>query len=135
MQTTAFASSGDPNIDNGGGNLLDGSSSNFWNPGNDRVRVTVVDAESGEVKSASVDYTNSNVRDIIFHFGKKCKAEYVSGAELSASNSGYTYIIPNQHIPTIISDGMRDEVAINAFINGFKLGVNLAAESRYSEDN
>ena len=30
---------------------------------------------------------------------------------------------------------MRDEVAINAFINGFKLGVNLAAESLYSEDN
>lgn len=60
LQTVAFADSGDPNIDNGGGGLKDGSSENFWNPGNDGVRVTVVDAETGAVKSASVDYTNTN---------------------------------------------------------------------------
>jgi len=29
---------------------------------------------------------------------------------------------------------MRDEVAINAFRNGFKLGVNLVVESLYSEE-
>ena len=106
LQTVAFADSGgDPNIDNGGGGLKDGSSENYWNPGNDGVRVTVVDSETGEVKSASIDYTNSNASDIVFHFGKKCKAEYVSGAELSASTSGYTYKIPDQALPTIISDG------------------------------
>ena len=61
LQTVAFADSGgDPNIDNGGGGLKDGSSENFWNPGNDGVRVTIVDAETGAVKSASIDYTNSN---------------------------------------------------------------------------
>ncbi len=30
---------------------------------------------------------------------------------------------------------MRDEVAIDAFVNGFKLGMNFAAESFYSEGN
>ena len=42
LQIVAFAE-GDPNIDNGGGGLKDGSSENFWNPGNDGVRVTIVD--------------------------------------------------------------------------------------------
>ena len=81
LQTVAFADSGDPNIDNGGGGLKDGSSENFWNPGNDGVRVTVVDAETGAVKSASVDYTNTNASDIRFHFGKVCKADYISRSE------------------------------------------------------
>ena len=106
LQTVAFADSGgDPNIDNGGGGLKDGSSENFWNPGNDGVRVTVVDAETGDVKSASIDYTNSNASDIEFHFGKKCKAEYVGGAALSVSTAKYYCKAPDQPLPTIISDG------------------------------
>ncbi len=38
-------------VDEGGGNLLNGSSSNFRNPGNDGVHVAVVDPKTGEVKS------------------------------------------------------------------------------------
>lgn len=106
LQCTVFANSGgDSNIDNGGGNLLDGSQGNFWNPGNDGVRITVVDSETGAVKSASYDYSNANVGDIAFHFGKKSKAEYVSGASLSVSTSQYVYKTPAQRLPTIISDG------------------------------
>ena len=106
LQTIAFADSGgDPNIDNGGGGLKDGSSENFWNPGNDGVRVTVVDAETGAVKSASIDYTNSNASDIELHFGKKCKSDYVGGAKLSASTAKYYCKAPDQPLPTIISDG------------------------------
>ncbi len=106
FQSTVFADSGgDSNIDNGGGNLLDGSAGNFWNLGNDGVRITVVDSETGAVKSASVDYSNANVGDIAFHFGKKCKSEYVGGASLSASSSQYVYKTPAQPLPTIISDG------------------------------
>lgn len=74
LQIVAFAE-GDPNIDNGGGGLKDGSSENFWNPGNDGVRVTIVDAETGAVKSASIDYTNTNASDIALHFGKVSKAD------------------------------------------------------------
>lgn len=104
LQIVAFAE-GDPNIDNGGGGLKNGNSKNFWTPGNDGVRVTVVDAETGAVKSASIDYTNSNATDIEFHFGKKCKADYVGGASLSVSTAKYVCKAPEQPLPTIISDG------------------------------
>lgn len=105
LQIVAFAE-GDPNIDNGGGGLKEGSSENFWNPGNDGVRITVVDSESGMPKSASYDYTNKNVSDIALHFGKISKAEYVSGAGLSATTSAYTFINPAEPLPTIVSDGL-----------------------------
>ncbi len=104
LQIAAFAE-GDPNIDNGGGGLKDGSSENFWNPGNDGVRVTVVDSETGTVQSASIDYTNTNASDIALHFGKVSKAGYVGGSALSATTSSYTFINPTEPLPTIISDG------------------------------
>ncbi len=106
LQITAFADSGgDSNIDNGGGDLGAGSSLNYWNPHDDGVRITVVDSETGAVKSASVDYSNASVGDIGFHFVKKCKTEYVGGASLSASTAQYVYKTPSQPLPTIISDG------------------------------
>ena len=105
MQTTAFASTGDPNIDNGGGELQNGTSQNFWHPGDDGVRVTAVDSETGEVRSASIDYTNLKADNIRFHFGKVSKAEYVSGTALSVSTKEYVYKTPRQKLPTIISDG------------------------------
>lgn len=105
LQTFAFASGGDPNIDNGGGGLKDGSSENFWYGGDDGVRVTVVDSKTGAVKSASVDYTNSDASDIVFHFGKKCKTDYINGAELNVSTAAYTCKIPDQPLPMIISNG------------------------------
>lgn len=106
LQSTVFADSGgDPNIDNGGGNLLDGSKGNFWLPGNDGVRVTLIDSESGAVKSSSIDYSNTNVSDIAFHFGKRCKSEYLSGASLSVSTENYSCKTPTSPLPTIISDG------------------------------
>ena len=47
LPSTAFAEGGNGNIDGGGGSMGQGTSSNFWNPGNDGVRITVVDADSG----------------------------------------------------------------------------------------
>lgn len=106
LQTVIFADSGgDSNIDNGGGDLGAGSSLNYWNPHDDGVRITVVDSETGAVKSASVDYSNASVGDIGFHFVKKCKTEYVGGATLFASTAQYVYKTPSQPLPTIISDG------------------------------
>ena len=104
VNSVAFAE-GDPNIDNGGGNLGSGTSQNFWNPGNDGVRITVVDSETGVVKSASIDYTNSNASDIKFHFGKVSKSAYNAGSELSVNTGKYVYKTPAQPLPTIISDG------------------------------
>ena len=40
---------GEGNMDGGGGGMGSGTSSNYWNPGMDGVRVTIVDAESRSV--------------------------------------------------------------------------------------
>ena len=104
FNTAAFAS-GNPNINNGGGGLKEGSSENFWNSGNDGVRVTVVDSETGEVRSPSIDLTNKNVSDIAFHFGKVSKTDYIGGTEISVKTSAYTFVNPAEPLPTIISDG------------------------------
>ena len=110
LQTVVFADSGgDSNIDNGGGNLLDGSQGNFWNPGNDGVRVTIVDSETGAVKSNSIDYSNTNVSDIAFHFGKKCKVEYVGGAALSVSTENYNCKTPRS---SAARDNFRRRIAV-----------------------
>lgn len=108
FNTIAFAGgTGDPNIDNGGGSLNGGTAENGWYGGDDGVRVTVVDAKTGEVKSISVDYTNkkTGAEDIQVHFGKKSKADYSAGTALSPSNSEYVFKIPEQPLPTIISGG------------------------------
>ena len=39
---------GSGNVDGGGGDMGQGTSQNSWNPGMDGVRITVVDAESGQ---------------------------------------------------------------------------------------
>ncbi len=57
------------------------------------------------MKSASIDYTNTNAGNIRFHFGKVCKADYIGGSPLSVSTGEYLYKIPDQPLPTIISDG------------------------------
>lgn len=46
FSTTALATGGNGNIDGGGGDMGQGTSSNFWTPGNDGVRITVVDAQT-----------------------------------------------------------------------------------------
>lgn len=40
LNTTAYASSGDPNIDHGGSGLESGASGNLWYSGDEGVRVT-----------------------------------------------------------------------------------------------
>ena len=70
VPSTAFASGGNGNIDGGGGGMGQGTSSNFWNPGNDGVRITVVDAASGAAVSSPLDFSNRTQKSSILHFGK-----------------------------------------------------------------
>lgn len=56
--SSAFATGGNGNIDGGGGSMGHGTSSNFWNSGNDGVRITVVDASSGTAVSSPLDFSN-----------------------------------------------------------------------------
>lgn len=135
LQIVAFAE-GDPNIDNGGGGLKDGSSENFWNPGNDGVRVTIVDAETGAVKYASIDYTNTNASDIALHFGKVSKAEYVGGTALSATTSSYTFINPTEPLPTIISDGSGASIEeIRSYFTDEQVVKRIAEHTRIEFDD
>ena len=135
LQIVAFAE-GDPNIDNGGGGLKDGSSENFWNPGNDGVRVTIVDAETGAVKSASIDYINTNASDIALHFGKVSKAEYVGGTALSATTSSYTFINPTEPLPTIISDGSGASIEeIRSYFTDEQVVKRIAEHTRIEFDD
>lgn len=94
---------GDGNVDGGGGALGGGTNENFWNPGDEGVRITVVDAKTGAVKSSSFDYTNSKPGGIKFHFDKISKTAYVKGTKLKPKTTTYTYKIPGVKLPNIIS--------------------------------
>ena len=103
LPSTAFAEGGNGNIDGGGGSMGQGTSSNKWIPGNDGVRITVVDAESGTAVSSPVDFTN-RAQNNVLHFGKVNKLQYLAGTGLTPqSGAGYSYIKPTQAIPTIVS--------------------------------
>lgn len=81
-----------------------GTSSNFWNSGNDGVRITVVDASSGTAVSSPLDFSNRTQKTSLLHFGKVNKLQYLGGAGLSLqSGAAYSCIKPTQSMPTIVS--------------------------------
>lgn len=101
--TTAYAV-GDGNVDNGGGGMGHGTSTDKWSSGNEGVRVTVVRASDHAVVTTPIDLTNKKP-DGIGHFNKVCKLQYSSGVGLTPSMKNYTYVNPAQALPTIISSG------------------------------
>lgn len=102
--SSAFATGGNGNIDGGGGSMGHGTSSNFWNSGNDGVRITVVDASSGTAVSSPLDFSNRTQKTSLLHFGKVNKLQYLGGAGLSLQSSvAYSCIRPAQSMPTIVS--------------------------------
>ena len=102
--SSAFATGGNGNIDGGGGSMGHGTSSNFWNSGNDGVRITVVDASSGTAVSSPLDFSNRTQKTNLLHFGKVNKLQYLGGAGLSLqSGVAYSCIRPTQSMPTIVS--------------------------------
>jgi hypothetical protein len=102
--TTAYAV-GDGNVDNGGGGMGQGTSTDKWSPGNEGVRVTVVRASDHAVVTTPIDLTNKRPDDIQSHFGKVSKLSYTGGSGISPSGSKYSYVNPAQALPTIISSG------------------------------
>jgi len=102
--TNTFASNpGSGNIESGGGGLGSGTSSNFWSPGNDGVRITIVDSDTGVSVSPSVDFSNRDRSSVTFHFGKVSKMQYRSGSLLSLQLGEYNSIIPTLSMPIIMS--------------------------------
>lgn len=102
----AYAS-GSGNMDGGGTEMGQGTSTDYWTPGHDGVRVTVVEASSGNICSSSVDFSNKSFHKTIIHFAKKCKLSYLSGASLEPAGGIYTYQIPALAMPTIVTSGSR----------------------------
>ena len=97
---------GSGNVDGGGGDMGQGTSQNSWNPGMDGVRITVVDAESGQPVSSSFDLTNKTP-SIKIHFGKVSKIQYVNGASISPTTGNYDYYTPATPMPRIVSSGSQ----------------------------
>ena len=82
---------GDGNFDGGGGSMGDGTKTNYWNPGMDGVRVSIVDVGSHSVVRTPIDLTNKVPIANIAHFGKVSKLFYNAGRGLSVLVSGYSY--------------------------------------------
>ena len=49
---------GDGNMDSGGSGMGDGTKTNYWNPGMDGVRVSIVNVGSHSVVRTPIDLTN-----------------------------------------------------------------------------
>lgn len=97
---------GEGNIDNGGGGMGAGTSTNKWVPGEEGVRVTVIRASDGAQVSQSFDMTNINLRSNVYTFGIYSKLRYRNGeVSLVLEAADYTVIRPTISMPRIISSG------------------------------
>lgn len=79
-----------------------GTTQNFWSPGNEGVRVTVVRTEGREPVTRPIDLTNKQPA-IVYSFGKECKISYNNGTALAVNTAPYEYVNPAQALPRIIS--------------------------------
>lgn len=93
---------GEGNLNDGGGTLGGGTGTDFWNPGMDGVRVTIVSANDHSVAAVPVDLTNQTPPASLIHFGKVCKVSYNSGTTLTPYVGSYSYKNPAQALPRII---------------------------------
>lgn len=100
VASSALAADG--NVDGSGGGMGQGSSTSYWNGGDDGVRVTVITKE-GRPVSTPVDYSNINTGSVQAHFGKVSKISYTTGNGLSPSPEKYISQKPARAIPRIIS--------------------------------
>ena len=58
---------GDGNFDGGGGSMGDGTKTNYWNPGMDGVRVSVINVDSHAVVGNVIDLTNKTPASGVIH--------------------------------------------------------------------
>lgn len=93
LTSTIFAV-GDGNVDGGGG-LGNGSSTDYWNGGDEGVRVTVIRASDHAVITTPIDLTNK-YPVIAVNFKKICKISYTGGRALSPDTNSYDYVNPSQ---------------------------------------
>lgn len=91
--SSAFATGGNGNIDGGGGSMGHGTSSNFWNSGNDGVRITV-----------------SGVKNVVLLIGGVIGAVFALVGLINFINLVMTNIITRRHeFATMQSIGMTNQ--------------------------
>lgn len=99
---------GEGNIDQGGGNMGQGTSQNKWSPGNDGVRITVVEADTGIPVSGSVDFSNRPQPAAIYYFGIVNKIEYRNGTPIAMESTvPYQCRQPAYSMPPIVNSKSR----------------------------
>lgn len=107
---------GDGNIDGGGGDMGNGTSTNVWSPGNEGVRVTVVKSDTHTAVTTPIDISNRTPSSSIYNFGKVSKIQYSNGKALSPQQGGYRAYKPEQPIPRIVStNGSNNIAAIKSY--------------------
>ncbi len=87
------------------GGMGNGTSEDYWNSGDEGVRVTVVRTSDHAVLTTPIDFTNKSPDNIQAHFGKVSKISYTKGFSLKPNAQTYTYVNPAKAIPRIISSG------------------------------
>lgn len=103
LPVTAYAD-GEGNIDNGGGGMGSGNNENYWNGGDEGVRITVVRASDRLPVTTPIDFSNRKP-SVAVHFGKVSKTSYTVGRALSAVATTYVCEKPDIAMPRIISTG------------------------------
>ncbi|MCX7748242.1 MAG: hypothetical protein N2645_15350 [Clostridia bacterium] len=135
MQTIVF-SIGEGNIDGGGGGMGQGTSDNYWNSGDDGIRVTIIRDSDNSVASTSIDFTNKNPTYIQVHFGKVSKVQYRNGLPLTPLSSIYKYYNPQQVLPQIVSsDGNTNIDAIKSYFTDEQIIRSIAKLIGFSFDD
>ena len=134
---------GDGNVDGGGGGMGDGTNTDFWNTGDEGVRVTVIRANDHAVVTTPVDLTNRTPAGTIWHFGKVCKISYNRGQTLTPRTGNYSYVNPSQALPKIISTSggngniaaiksyFTDEQVIRSIANLTGMNFNVLINGQY----
>jgi hypothetical protein len=119
---------GSGNMDDGGGGMGNGTGQNFWNPGDDGIRVTVVRTRDNQPVSKPIDLTNKNKKDIEKHFILKSKLHYRDGSPLKMTATVYHYVHPSKPMPRIItsSGGNANIAAIKHYFCSSETLKNLA---------
>lgn len=111
----ALASGGDPNIEGGGGGLSGAIGDSAWNPGDDGVRVSVME---GTTAIATFDISNVERTRTQLSFRIHNKLYYKNGGELQGT-ANYTNLTPpsGMPLPTIIpsSGGGNNIAAIRSY--------------------
>lgn len=92
---------GDGNFDGGGGSMGDGTKTNYWNPGMDGVRVSVIHADSQAVTGTVFDLLDK-VTDIKGkHLWNEVIDEYREKKNLYLCRQDYNHPSFNVYVETV----------------------------------